>query len=81
MSNLMALLYKARDWCIVTQRDLHKHHERPILLLSIIFYILADCYACDLAEGSMAMGLNLLFCISLIDGVIITVLDTFCCYF
>jgi manganese transport protein len=67
---------------IVTTHDLLKRLERPIPI-NYILYFLAEIAiaACDLAEVlGMAIGLNLLFGISLIDGVLITVLDTFCCF-
>jgi manganese transport protein len=38
---------------------------------------LAECAACDLEVLGMAIGINLLFGIPLIEGVMITVLDTF----
>lgn len=66
---------------IVTQRDLaqasRETYSKPI---NYILYFLAEIAiaACDLAEVlGMAIGLNLLFDISLIQGVMITVLDTF----
>lgn len=83
MSNIMALLLQSLSarLGIVTQRDLaqasRETYSRPVNLL---LYILAEVAiaACDLAEVlGMAIGLNLLFGLSLIDGVIITVLDTF----
>jgi manganese transport protein len=63
---------------------LHKHHERPIPFINYILYFLAEIAiaACDLSRVlGMAMGLNLLFGISLIDGVIITVLIHFVAIF
>ncbi|MES2748746.1 MAG: Nramp family divalent metal transporter [Bacteroidota bacterium] len=83
MSNIMALLLQSLSarLGIVTQRDLaqasRETYSRPI---NYILYFLAEIAiaACDLAEVlGMAIGLNLLFDISLINGVIITVLDTF----
>jgi manganese transport protein len=83
MSNIMALLlqsFSARLG-IVTQRDLaqasRETYSKPI---NYILYFLAEIAiaACDLAEVlGMAIGLNLLFGIPLIEGVLITVLDTF----
>jgi len=83
MSNIMALLlqsFSARLG-IVTQRDLaqasRETYSRPI---NYMLYFLAEIAiaACDLAEVlGMAIGLNLLFGIPLIEGVLITVLDTF----
>jgi manganese transport protein len=83
MSNIMALLLQSLSarLGIVTQRDLaqasRETYSKPI---NYILYFLAEIAiaACDLAEVlGMAIGLNLLFDISLINGVIITVLDTF----
>ncbi|MGV9002431.1 Nramp family divalent metal transporter [Flavobacterium sp.] len=83
MSNIMALLLQSLSarLGIVTQRDLaqasRETYSRPI---NYILYFLAEVAiaACDLAEIlGMAIGLNLLFDISLINGVLITVLDTF----
>ena len=83
MSNIMALLLQSLSarLGIVTQRDLaqasRETYSRPI---NLILYFLAEIAiaACDLAEVlGMAIGLNLLFDISLINGVMITVLDTF----
>jgi manganese transport protein len=83
MSNIMALLLQSLSarLGIVTQRDLaqasRETYSKPI---NYILYFLAEIAiaACDLAEVlGMAIGLNLLFNISLINGVIITVLDTF----
>ncbi len=83
MSNIMALLlqsFSARLG-IVTQRDLAQaSRETYSKFINYILYFLAEIAiaACDLAEIlGMAIGLNLLFGISLIDGVLITVLDTF----
>jgi manganese transport protein len=83
MSNIMALLLQSLSarLGIVTQRDLaqasRETYSKPI---NYILYFLAEIAiaACDLAEVlGMAIGLNLLFDISLINGVLITVLDTF----
>lgn len=83
MSNIMALLLQSLSarLGIVTQRDLaqasRETYSRPV---NFMLYLLAEVAiaACDLAEVlGMAIGLNLLFGISLIDGVIITVVDTF----
>lgn len=66
---------------IVTQRDLAQaSRETYSPFINYILYFLAEVAiaACDLAEVlGMAIGLNLLFDISLIEGVMITVLDTF----
>jgi len=83
MSNIMALLLQSLSarLGIVTQRDLAQaSRETYSKFINYILYFLAEVAiaACDLAEVlGMAIGLNLLFGISLIDGVIITVLDTF----
>ena len=83
MSNLMALLLQSLSarLGIVTQRDLAQaSRETYSKFINYILYFLAEIAiaACDLAEVlGMAIGLNLLFGISLINGVIITVLDTF----
>ncbi len=83
MSNIMALLLQSLSarLGIVTQRDLAQaSRETYSPFINYILYFLAEfaIAACDLAEVlGMAIGLNLLFNISLIDGVIITVLDTF----
>ncbi|AOW08835.1 Nramp family divalent metal transporter [Flavobacterium gilvum] len=83
MSNLMALLLQSLSarLGIVTQRDLaqasRETYSKPI---NYILYFLAEIAiaACDLAEVlGMAIGINLLFDIPLIQGVLITVLDTF----
>ena len=83
MSNLMALLLQSLSarLGIVTQRDLaqasRETYSKPI---NYILYFLAEIAiaACDLAEVlGMAIGLNLLFGIPLLQGVLITVLDTF----
>lgn len=83
MSNIMALLLQSLSarLGIVTQRDLAQaSRETYSKFVNYILYFLAEVAiaACDLAEVlGMAIGLNLLFDISLIEGVIITVLDTF----
>jgi len=83
MSNMMALLLQSLSarLGIVTQRDLaqasRETYSKPI---NYILYFLAEIAiaACDLAEVlGMAIGINLLFGIPLIEAVIITVLDTF----
>ena len=83
MSNLMALLLQSLSarLGIVTQRDLaqasRETYSKPV---NYILYFLAEIAiaACDLAEVlGMAIGINLLFDIPLIEGVLITVLDTF----
>lgn len=83
MSNIMALLlqsFSARLG-IVTQRDLAQaSRETYSKYVNYILYFLAEIAiaACDLAEVlGMAIGLNLLFGIPLLEGVLITVLDTF----
>ncbi|MGC4041033.1 MAG: Nramp family divalent metal transporter [Flavobacterium sp.] len=83
MSNIMALLLQSLSarLGIVTQRDLAQaSRETYSPFINYILYFLAEIAiaACDLAEVlGMAIGLNLLFDISLIQGVLITVLDTF----
>ena len=83
MSNIMALLLQSLSarLGIVTQRDLAQaSRETYSKFVNYILYFLAEVAiaACDLAEVlGMAIGLNLLFDIPLIQGVIITVLDTF----
>lgn len=83
MSNLMALLLQSLSarLGIVTQRDLAQaSRETYSPFVNILLYILAEIAiaACDLAEVlGMAIGLNLLFGMSLLEGVAITVLDTF----
>jgi manganese transport protein len=83
MSNIMALLLQSLSarLGIVTQRDLAQaSRETYSPFINYILYFLAEIAiaACDLAEVlGMAIGLNLLFDISLIEGVFITVLDTF----
>lgn len=83
MSNLMALLLQSLSarLGIVTQRDLAQaSRETYSKFINYILYILAEIAiaACDLAEVlGMAIGINLLFGIPLLEGVLITVLDTF----
>ena len=83
MSNIMALLLQSLSarLGIVTQRDLAQaSRETYSPFINYILYGLAEIAiaACDLAEVlGMAIGLTLLFDISLIQGVMITVLDTF----
>jgi len=83
MSNLMALLLQSLSarLGIVTQRDLAQaSRETYSKFINYILYILAEIAiaACDLAEVlGMAIGINLLFGIPLIEAVMITVLDTF----
>lgn len=83
MSNLMALLLQSLSarLGIVTQRDLAQaSRETYSPFINYVLYFLAEIAiaACDLAEVlGMAIGINLLFDIPLIEGVIITVLDTF----
>jgi manganese transport protein len=83
MSNIMALLLQSLSarLGIVTQRDLAQaSRETYSKFINYILYFLAEIAiaACDLAEVlGMAIGLNLLFGIPLLQGVMITVLDTF----
>lgn len=83
MSNVMALLLQSLSarLGIVTQRDLAQaSRETYAPFVNYILYFLAEIAiaACDLAEVlGMAIGINLLFGLPLIQGVIITVLDTF----
>ncbi|WP_291103466.1 MULTISPECIES: Nramp family divalent metal transporter [unclassified Flavobacterium] len=83
MSNLMALLLQSLSarLGIVTQRDLAQaSRETYSKFINYILYILAEIAiaACDLAEVlGMAIGINLLFGIPLIQAVMITILDTF----
>jgi len=83
MSNIMALLLQSLSarLGIVTQRDLAQaSRETYSTFINYILYFLAEIAiaACDLAEVlGMAIGINLLFGIPLLQGVIITVLDTF----
>jgi manganese transport protein len=64
---------------IVTQRDLAQaSRETYSPFINYILYLAEVAIAaCDLAEVGMAIGINLLFGIPLIEGVMITVLDTF----
>jgi manganese transport protein len=83
MSNLMALLLQSLSarLGIVTQRDLAQaSRETYAPGINYVLYFLAEIAiaACDLAEVlGMAIGINLLFGIPLIEAVMITVLDTF----
>jgi manganese transport protein len=83
MSNMMALLLQSLSarLGIVTQRDLAQaSRETYSPFVNYILYFLAEIAiaACDLAEVlGMAIGINLLFDIPLIEAVMITVLDTF----
>lgn len=83
MSNIMALLLQSLSarLGIVTQRDLAQaSRETYSKFINYILYFLAEIAiaACDLAEVlGMAIGINLLFGLPLIQGVVITVLDTF----
>src|SRR3954465_10172387 len=83
MSNLMALLLQSLSarLGIVTQRDLAQaSRETYSKFINYILYFLAEIAiaACDLAEVlGMAIGINLLFGIPLLEAVLITVLDTF----
>lgn len=82
-SNLIAILlqYLSLKLGIATGRDLAQacrdHYSKPV---SIFLWVLAEVAitACDLAEviGS-AIGLNLLFGIPMVAGIIITALDVF----
>lgn len=82
MSNMMALLLQSLSarLGIVQGRDLAQcSREVYPASVNFILYILAEIAiaACDLAEVlGMAIGLNLLFGIPLIWGVIISLLDT-----
>lgn len=83
MSNIMALLLQSLSarLGIVTQRDLAQaSRETYSKTINYILYFLAEIAiaACDLAEVlGMAIGINLLFGIPLVEAVMITVLDTF----
>lgn len=83
MSNMMALLLQSLSarLGIVTQRDLAQaSRETYSKFINYILYFLAEIAiaACDLAEVlGMAIGINLLFGIPLVEAVMITVLDTF----
>lgn len=83
MSNIMALLLQSLSarLGIVKGRDLAQaSRETYPSFINFILYILAEIaiVAMDLAEVlGMAIGLNLLFNIPMVYGVIITALDTF----
>jgi manganese transport protein len=83
MSNIMAVLLQslASRLGIVRGRDLAQAcHESYPLLVNYALYFLAEIaiIATDLAEViGMAIGLNLLFGIPVIWGILITFLDTF----
>ena len=83
MSNIMALLLQSLSarLGIVTQHDLAQaSRETYSKGINYVLYFLAEIAiaACDLAEVlGMAIGLNLLFNIPLMEGVLITMLDTF----
>ena len=82
MSNLMALLLQSLSarLGIVRGRDLAQcSREVYPPAINLILYILAEIAiaACDLAEVlGMAIGLNLLFGMPMIYGVLVTLLDT-----
>ncbi len=83
MSNIMALLLQSLSarLGIVQGRDLAQC-SRAVYpqAVNVVLYIFAEIAiaACDLAEVlGMAIGLNLLFGIPLLYGVLITTLDTF----
>jgi manganese transport protein len=83
MSNLMAVLLQTLSarLGIVTGRDLAQacrdHYGRPVALALWVLCEVAIA-ACDLAEVlGTAIGLNLLFGISLATGVVLTALDVF----
>lgn len=83
MSNIMALLLQSlcTRLGIVRRKDLAQcNRETYPKGMNLVLYILAEIAiaACDLAEIlGMAIGLNLLFGIDLIYGVLISFLDTF----
>ncbi|WP_313578250.1 Nramp family divalent metal transporter [Chishuiella sp.] len=83
MSNIMALLLQSlcTRLGIVRGKDLAQcNRETYPKGLNFVLYVLAEIAiaACDLAEIlGMAIGLNLLFGIDLIYGVLISFLDTF----
>lgn len=83
MSNMMALLLQSLSarLGIVTRRDLAQaSRETYPPFVNYVLYFLAEIAiaACDLAEVlGMAIGINLLFGVPLLEGVMITVLDTF----
>jgi manganese transport protein len=82
MSNLIALLLQSHSarLGVVRRLDLAQaSRETYSKLVNFILYVLAEIaiVACDLAEVlGMALGLQLLFGLPLIYGVIITMLDT-----
>ena len=83
MSNLMALLLQSLSSRLGIVRGLDlaqaSRHTYP-RVINIPLYILAEIAiaACDLAEViGMAIGLHLLFGLPLLEGVLITALDTF----
>jgi len=83
MSNIMAVLLQSLSarLGIVRGRDLAQASKESYSpFINIVLYILAEVAiaACDLAEVlGMAIGLQLLFGIPLIWGVLLTFLDTF----
>ena len=83
MSNLIALLLQSLSARLGLVRGLdlaQASRENYPRIVNISLYILAEIAiaACDLAEVlGMAIGLQLLFGMSLTQGVLITVLDTF----
>lgn len=83
MSNLMALLLQSLSarLGIVRGRDLAQcNREMYPAPVNFVLYLLAEIAisACDLAEVlGMAIGLNLLFGLPLIWGVLLSLLDTF----
>jgi len=83
MSNLIALLLQSLSarLGIVQKRDLAQCSRQLYPpAVNFLLYILAEIAiaACDLAEVlGMAIGLNLLFHLPLLWGVIVTLLDTF----
>lgn len=83
MGNLMALLLQSLSarLGVVTQRDLAQaSRESYPKFINYILYFLAEIaiISCDLAEVlGMAIGINLLFDIPLLYGVLITAFDSF----
>jgi len=83
MSNLMALLLQSLSarLGIVRGRDLAQaNRETYPRYINLVLYILAEVAiaACDLAEVlGMAIGIQLLTGLPLLDAVLVTVLDTF----
>lgn len=83
MSNIMALLLQSLSarLGIVQGRDLAQcSRDLYPPFVNYVLYVLAEIAiaACDLAEVlGMAIGLNLLFGLSMMNGVLITLLDTF----